>query len=162
MVACPTLDDVDQGSNTSEQATNNKSDGLLAKTYSRILIVEDDPDLQWQLARILTIQGNRVVGTSSGDGALALIEQWLVDLVFIDDDLPGMSGLELARAIHRSHPSIALVLMLSQEGQDLHEQAAEAGVLTCLYKPLNATTIADIVSQFRKRRLTTLPPPPIT
>ena len=49
----------------------------------RVLVVESDPDLQWNLARMLTVQGNRVVGTSSGDGAVALITEWPVDLILV-------------------------------------------------------------------------------
>src|SRR5687768_17049798 len=79
---------------------------VAAHRPSGVLVIEDDPDLQWRLARMLTVQGNRVVGTSSGDGALALISQWPVDLVLVDEDLPGMSGLEVARRIRTSHPHI--------------------------------------------------------
>jgi DNA-binding response OmpR family regulator len=82
----------------------------VAPRESAVLVVEDDPDLQWRLARMLTINGNRVVGTSSADGALALIAEWSVDLVLIDEGLPGMTGLDLAKAIRKQRPKFPLCL----------------------------------------------------
>jgi len=114
-----------------------------------VLVVEADPELQWRLARMLTVHGNRVVGTSSGDGALALIRQWPVDLVLIDADLPatsGMSALDLARVLREEHAQIQVVLMTSEDAHDeLHIAARLAGVVACLTKPFRAETIAEVL-----------------
>lgn len=114
-----------------------------------VLVVEADPELQWRLARMLTVQGNRVVGTSSGDGALALIRQWPVDLVLVDADLPGTSGmsaLDLAHVLHEEHPQIHVVLMTAADAHDeLHIAARLAGVVTCLTKPFRAESIAEVL-----------------
>ncbi len=109
-----------------------------------VLIVEDDPDLQWRLARMLTVQGNRVVGTSSGDGALALIAEWPVDLVLVDEDLPGMDGLEVARHIQRTHPDVPVILMAVQETQEVQVAARLAGVVACLTKPFRVEVLAEL------------------
>lgn len=111
-----------------------------------VLVVEDDPDLQWRLARMLTVQGNRVVGTSSGDGALALISQWPVDLVLIDEDLPGMSGLDVARRIRGSHPHIPVVLMTGEDSAEKRSAASLAGVVKTLTKPLRVEHLAEIAA----------------
>ena len=50
-----------------------------------VLVAEDGPDLQWRLARTLTIDGCRVVGTSSAEGAVALLEQCSVDVALISE-----------------------------------------------------------------------------
>ena len=47
--------------------------------HRSVLLVESDPDLQWSLARMLTVDGNRVFGTSSVDGALTVTEPWDAD-----------------------------------------------------------------------------------
>lgn len=114
-----------------------------------VLVVEADPELQWRLARMLTVQGNRVVGTSSGDGALALIAQWPVDLVLVDADLPGTSGmsaLDLAHVLHEKHAQIQVVLMTAADARDeVHIAARLAGVVACLTKPFRAETIAEVL-----------------
>ncbi len=80
-------------------------------THRSVLLVESDPDLQWSLARMLTVNGNRVVGTSSGDGALAVIEQWGPDLALVASSLPGASGVEVARLLREKNPDLLVILM---------------------------------------------------
>ena len=85
------------------------SSGIRIRTDSRgrgILVVESDPDVQWRIARTLTVEGNRVVGSSSGEGALALLEQWPVELVLVDENLPGIDGIELIRRLSDAWPDI--------------------------------------------------------
>ncbi|MEM9192396.1 MAG: response regulator [Myxococcota bacterium] len=110
-----------------------------------VLVVEADPDLQWRLARMLTVQGNRVVGTGSGDGALALVEQWPVDLVLVGEDLPGMNGLEVARRMSRDYPQIPVVLMTANEDQAVQREAFLAGVLGCLRKPFQFDALTELL-----------------
>ncbi len=79
--------------------------------HRSVLVVESDPDLQWNLARMLTVHGNRVVGTSSGDGALAVAEQWSADLALVSSTLPGMTGVEVARRLRAKNPDLLVILM---------------------------------------------------
>lgn len=83
--------------------------------HRRVLLVEGDPDLQWSLARMLTVNGNRVVGTSSGEGALAVIEQWEAELALVSSSLQGMSGVEVARRLRAKNPDLLVILMDDQE-----------------------------------------------
>lgn len=79
--------------------------------HRAVLLVESDPDLQWSLARMLTVHGNRVVGTSTGAGALATIEEWSADLALVSSTLPSMSGLEVARQLRSRNPDLVVILM---------------------------------------------------
>lgn len=79
--------------------------------HRSVLLVESDPDLQWSLARMLTVNGNRVVGTSSGEGALAVIEQWQPDLALVSATIPSMSGVDIARALRMKNPDLVVILM---------------------------------------------------
>ena len=99
--------------------------------HRSVLLVESDPDLQWSLARMLTVDGNRVVGTSSGEGALAVIEQWNADLALVSSHLPGASGIDVARALRRHKPDLLVILMhgadeLSLEASDQASSAVSA------------------------------------
>jgi len=115
-----------------------------------VLLVEDDPDMQWRLARLLTLSGARVVGTSSGEAALAVIEQWPADLVLIDQSLPGMSGLEIARKIRALHPGMPVVLMSSEENADLRLAAKIAGAVELLIKPFRIESISEIFARLKQ------------
>jgi len=79
--------------------------------HRSVLLVESDPDLQWSLARMLTVDGNRVVGTSSGEGALTVIEQGDADLALVAAQLPGDDGVEVARQLRAHNPDLVVILM---------------------------------------------------
>lgn len=114
---------------------------------SGVLVVEDDPDTQWRLARMLTVHGARVVGTSSGEAAIALVDQWPADLVLVDQGLPGISGLEVARRIRQKHPDIPVVLMSSEESHDLRLAAKVAGAALMLIKPFRVEVLFDLLQR---------------
>lgn len=115
-----------------------------------VLVVEDDPDLQWRLARMLTVRGNRVVGTSSAEGALEVLRQWPVDLILVDDGLPGMSGVELAARVHELHPEIPFVFMSSEEGADNEIAAKLAGAVATITKPFRPEALVELLRSFPK------------
>ncbi len=110
-----------------------------------VLVVEDDPDTQWRLARMLTVRGNRVVGTSSAEAALELMQLWPVDLVLVDDGLPGMSGLDLAREIHVRFPTVPVVIMSSEESGRARLAARLSGAVAVIAKPFGLDSLAELL-----------------
>ena len=115
-----------------------------------VLVVEDDPDLQWTLARMLTVRGNRVVGTSSGEGALELMAQWPVDLVLVDDSLPGMSGMEFAERVRELYPDTPVVLMSSDEVGNGSPAGERVGAIATILKPFRPEALIELLQSFPK------------
>lgn len=109
-----------------------------------VLIVESDPDLQWSLARSLTITGCRVVGTSSSDGALAALSAWPADVGVVAEDLPGMNGLELVRHIRSQRPTMP-ILLLANDGPGVDEVARATGATRVLVKPVKVEEIRTVL-----------------
>lgn len=100
-----------------------------------VLVVEPDPEVQVHIARALRREGHRVVGTSSGDGALALVSQWDVDLILISEDLPGRAGIEVTRLIRAVQPQAPVIVMSASADPSLRAAAQAAGAADCLPKP---------------------------
>jgi CheY-like chemotaxis protein len=100
---------------------------------------------------MLTVQGSRVVGTSSGDGALALVAEWPVDLVLVDDELSGASGIDVARRIREIHPDIPIVLMTAEGGEAVEAAASLAGIVACILKPFEGQALAQLLASLRAR-----------
>lgn len=107
-----------------------------------VLVVEPDPEVQVQMARTLRREGHRVVGTSSGDGALALVSQWDVDLILISEDLPGRAGIEVTRLIHAVRPQAPVVVMATLAEPSLRAAARAAGAIDCVPKPLQVEDLS--------------------
>ncbi|MEN3974375.1 PAS domain-containing protein [Emcibacter sp. SYSU 3D8] len=76
-----------------------------------ILVVDDDPLIARSTAEMLADLGHIVVEANSGREALDILESGLgVDLIVTDHAMPGMNGIELAAAVHRSRPGMPVLL----------------------------------------------------
>lgn len=109
---------------------------LFVPVERSVLVVEPDPEVQSQMARTLRKRGLRVIGTSSGDGALALVSEWEVDLILVSADLPGRAGVEVTRLIHEACPGAQIVMMAATVDSHVREAARLAGAVGCVGKPL--------------------------
>jgi CheY-like chemotaxis protein len=75
----------------------------------RILVVEDNPDSLFLAAEILRTLGYAVDTAESGEQALQQLSGQPCDILFTDVSLPGMSGIDLARAAHARHPTLRII-----------------------------------------------------
>ncbi len=111
-------------------------------TELSFLVVEADPDVQVQVARTIRTQGHRVVGTSSGTGALALVSECAVDLILVSQDLPGRAGVEVTRLLRQRRPTTPVLLMASSDDDGLRDAARAAGAEGCVTKPFTVEALA--------------------
>jgi len=80
-----------------------------------ILVVDDHPDNNEMLCRLLRCYGHRPLSAFSGEAALALLGPEHPDLVILDVMMPGMDGLEVLRLI-RSNPSTSHLPVILYSG----------------------------------------------
>ncbi|GAB2837394.1 response regulator [Pseudoduganella ginsengisoli] len=78
-------------------------------TLPRILVVEDNPDSLFLAAEILRTLGYDVDTAESGELALKQLSANPRDILFTDVSLPGMSGIDLARAAHAQYPTLRII-----------------------------------------------------
>ncbi|MGB5545076.1 MAG: response regulator [Polyangiales bacterium] len=116
--------------------------------HRSVLLVESDPDLQWSLARMLTVDGNRVVGTSSGDGALTVIEQWDAELALVASSLPGESGIEVARRLRAQNPDL-LVILMEEEAAEPVPTERSTDVSAYLAKPFRFEALRALIESLQ-------------
>jgi DNA-binding NarL/FixJ family response regulator len=120
----------------------------------RVLIVDDHPVVRAGLASMLgTRPGIEVLGSaSSGGEALALLEKIAPDVILIDLRMPGMSGLEVIRAIRRrKDPPKIIVLTNSETDEDIY-QAIGAGAEGYLLKSTSQDGILDAIRLVRSNK----------
>jgi DNA-binding response OmpR family regulator len=115
--------------------------------FINILYVEDFPPVKLIVKETLELEGWRVQDCEDGLTALRRIEsQEQYDLILLDDDLPGLTGIELAaraRALgHRSHTPI-IMLSAAERRLDAHD----AGVDIFLNKPEGMKSLVETIKQ---------------
>lgn len=76
----------------------------------RILVVEDDFDSQTALCQLLAALDHQSVGVSTAEDALEALGPPAVDVLITDLNLPGMSGIELARRARERHPTLKIII----------------------------------------------------
>jgi len=74
---------------------------------ARILVVDDEPTVLSLVSRVLTGEGHEVETIDNADDALEMIESKRYSLILLDIKMPGMSGTELYKRIHKIAPSLA-------------------------------------------------------
>ncbi len=112
----------------------------------RILIVDDFSTMRRIIRNLLADLGfNDTVEAEDGHSALAVLRQEAVELVITDWNMPGMTGIELLRAIRADARLRALpVLMVTAEAKrEQIVEAAQAGVNGYIIKPFTAQTLAE-------------------
>jgi len=115
----------------------------------RILLVDDDPDLRFLMARMLRIAGHAVETAESGQAALEEIAGGVVpDLVVMDQNMPGMDGVRTLAGIRELQPD--LLVLISSGQPDIHEwdvfRQPNTGVIS---KPFDLGEIAAKISELR-------------
>jgi two-component system KDP operon response regulator KdpE len=101
---------------------------------ARILVVDDEPQILRSLRTSLTVGGYDVQTAASGEDSLRLLDARSPDLILLDLMLPGISGLDLCRAIRAR--SAVPIIVLSARGEERDKVAAlDLGADDYLTKP---------------------------
>ena len=114
-----------------------------------LLIVDDSKMSRLMIARIVNDlrPGWRTAEAASGSEALAMIEQETPDLISMDVNMPGMSGLEAAGRIRMHYPDVRIVLCTANI-QDAVRQAAEKAGVMFIAKPITPDSVTRMVALF--------------
>jgi len=107
----------------------------------KILWADDEIDLLKPHILFLTNKGYEITSVKSGTDALDEIDQMRFDLVFLDENMPGMSGLETLSVIKSKYPSLPVVMITKSEEEHIMEDAIGSKIADYLIKPLNPNQI---------------------
>ncbi len=102
-----------------------------------VLVVDDEPQIRRVLRTTLTSHGYAVVEARTGDEALEQIRSEHVDLILLDVNMPGRSGLETCREI-RSTSDIPIIMLTVRNTERDKVQALDAGADDYVVKPFGS------------------------
>ena len=116
----------------------------------RVLLIDDNVDAAESLAQLLMLSGHDARTASDGPEGLRVAEAFQPEVVFCDLGLPGMSGLEVARALRALPFGRGLVLAaLTGYGQPGdREKTAQAGFDAHLVKPVDPAVIESFLDDY--------------
>ncbi|HEX7474474.1 MAG TPA: response regulator, partial [Dehalococcoidales bacterium] len=102
---------------------------------TKVLLIDDDPNLRGVLSDILKEKGFESVPVKSVAAALAQIEQQDIDVVLIDIKLEDMSGLDVLRSIKARSPEIECIMLTGHASQATAIKAVNLGAYSYFQKP---------------------------
>src|SRR5881296_516404 len=117
-----------------------------------LLIADDDPGLRQSLERTLTREGYRVILASDGNAALERLQAGGVDLVLTDLKMPGLSGIELLRAVKAIASEVDVILLTAFGTVEEAVKAMKEGAYDFLTKPFQRAQLLRLIRQALERR----------
>jgi len=101
----------------------------------KILIIDDDDNMRRTLSDILTLKGYETIGAGSGEEGLCVLEKACVELVLINLNLPGISGIEVLQKVKELFPSTEAIILTGHASLDTAIEATNKGAFSYLQKP---------------------------
>jgi CheY-like chemotaxis protein len=119
----------------------------------RVLLVEDDDDNRELMAEVLASSGYQVLSTATGQDGLRTLSESSVDVVVTDVGMPGMGGLEMARAAKAIAPQVPVVVVTGWANrEDIAAARGRREVDAVLVKPVDPEALAQAVSDVARGR----------
>src|SRR5258708_28752650 len=107
----------------------------IAMEKSRVLVVDDEPQITRVLRTVLTSQGYQVRTAAEGEAAMTSFNEWRPELVITDLYMPHMDGLELCRRI-RAQSTVPIIVLSVKGDERTKVESLHSGAHEYLAKPL--------------------------
>jgi len=106
---------------------------------ARVLVVDDDTLMREVLKALLRDEGFEVAGEArDGQSALSMLQRSQPDLVCLDVNMPGMSGLDVLKHIRSNYPDIRVVMITGDSTMGTVREAVGYGAMGYIIKPFKA------------------------
>ena len=116
---------------------------------STILIIDDDAEIRYSLDRVLSPDGHHIITADSGEHGVEVAEKENPQLIFLDNRMEGMSGIETLQHLRTAAPTSLVILMTAYGTTQTAIQAMKHGAFDYVLKPF------DLIrnSRFPRRNL---------
>jgi DNA-binding NtrC family response regulator len=112
-----------------------------------VLIVDDDPSIRQTMEAIVRAAGMSPITASTGEEALQVVRRSAVDIVLLDVQLPGISGLDVMRQVREGHPDVGVLMVSVVKEIPIAVEAIKLGALDYLTKDFSPGELSARVSK---------------
>ena len=119
------------------------------KMTKKILIVDDSPSVRQMVAFTLSTAGYQTDEAGDGNQALTKAKGQSYNLIFTDQNMPGMDGITLIRSLRQlaNYRSVPILMLTTEAGDAMKTQGRSAGATGWLVKPFDPQKLLDIVKK---------------
>lgn len=119
----------------------------------KILWIDDEIDLLKPFIYLLQQEGYEVKTATSGEDGVKLAGKEVFDLIFLDEIMPGVDGLEVLKKIKNENSQQLVVMVTKSEEEDLMNKAYGGWVDDYITKPFSFNQLLSVLNRTLKRRL---------
>jgi CheY-like chemotaxis protein len=129
------------------------SEGAIAPTRSRVLVVDDERLIADTVAQILNIHGYDAFSAYNGTDALKLAESFRPDYLLTDVMMPVMNGIDLALKLEKLLPGIKILLFSGQAGTNalLQRRQVDGQHFPIVAKPIHPERLVEALAALKTR-----------
>lgn len=113
----------------------------------KILVADDDPQMQLALKAGLTRSGHTVTIVSDGEAALEMAQAETFDLLITDQQMPKMTGLELLESLHGQKPGLPIIMITAHGTINQAVDAMQRGAADFISKPFTNEELQRVVDR---------------
>jgi len=125
---------------------------MIQPSRQKILWADDQIDLLKPHMLYLEEKGYSLRGVANGEDAIALLEQDDFDLLLLDEQMPGKSGLETLEEVRRFQPGLPIIMITKSGEEGLMNEAFGGQVQDFLVKPVNPAQIFSAIKRIFEGR----------
>lgn len=113
----------------------------------KILLCEDDPDIQKSLRNILEKHGYEVHTAPDGQEAISMAIKANPEVILLDIRMPKLDGLEVAGEIRKHNTQAKIIFVTAFQSPELTKEAAKYDIFDYIVKPASAEDILTVVKK---------------
>lgn len=122
---------------------------MKSELITSAMIVDDETIIREILKAILEDIGlTTILDVHSGERALALLKNQPVQLILLDINMSGLSGIETLKAIKKDHPACHVIMISGDSSLDKVKDALTRGAEDFIVKPFSPDKVADRIKSY--------------
>ena len=119
----------------------------MTSKQASILIIDDDAEIRYSLDRVLTTMGHITISADSGEQGIETAKKENVDLIFLDNRMDGISGIETLQHLRSSAPNSMVILMTAYGTTQTAIEAMKHGAFDYVLKPFDLQKLKELVER---------------
>ena len=122
----------------------------MISTKSTILLIDDDAEIRYSIDRVLSQEGYEVVSADSGEKGIEVAKKLNPSLIFLDNRMGGISGIETLQHLRTGAPDSMVILMTAYGTSQTAIEAMKHGAFDYVLKPFDLVKLKELVHKALK------------
>ena len=123
------------------------------KLDATVLLVDDEEQFLQVLSERLTNRGLHVSSVTSGEEAVAMVENKNFDAVVVDLAMPGIDGIETTKKIKEKRPDLEIIILTGHATVKAGIEAMKLGAEDFLEKPVDLNILLERIREAKQKRM---------